>query len=90
MSYHTRDREVLCAECHDRVILERKERAHRSLRERRSKKPVDRQKVLNLAIAAAIVLVVGGFIFLMSNQGGDVVATNNMQQENAAQAAAEN
>ena len=86
MSYHTRDREILCSDCHQQDVREKKERAHRSLREKRKQKPADHTRAINIAIAAAILLVVGGFVLLMTNRG-DVVA-KQMPQENAAQAPA--
>jgi len=88
MSYHTREQEVLCGDCYQQGQLAKKERALQGLKERRARKPPNRQRTLNIAIAAAILLVVGGFVLLMSNRG-DVVA-KQMPQEEAAQAPAGN
>ena len=72
--FHTRDRKILCACCHDDVVQHRKERAHRYLEQKSRQNPVDHQKILNLAIGVVIVLVVGGFFLLMSNRTEEAVA----------------
>jgi len=72
--FHTRDRKILCSSCHEEAVHRRKERAHRYLEEQARKTPVDRQKLINLAIGVVIVLVVGGFFLLMSSRTGEAVA----------------
>lgn len=73
--FHTRDRKILCASCHDAAVAEARSKAREHIAARASAGSGNRTRRVNLGIAAAIVIIVGGFILLMANQGEDATAS---------------